>query len=55
MDNFVRCYCGVKVIDPDEATLVLNGVPCCSRECLAKAEKEARKPKPVRGWSWNGS
>ena len=53
MDNHVSCYCGLKRIILEEATLVLNGVPCCSRECLEKAEKEAKKPKPVRGWSWN--
>ncbi len=50
----VPCHCGTKRTDLDEATLVLNGVPICNKECLAKAEKAARLPKDTipkpRGW-----
>lgn len=59
MDKTVPCFCDKKRIDPDDADLVLNGVPICTRQCLYDAERALmnkreslvanRKPKP-RGW-----
>lgn len=59
MDNHIPCYCGSKRVNPDDANMVLNGIPVCDRACLAKAEKEALKGhEPKRRateWSWNGA
>lgn len=55
MDKHVPCFCGKKRLDPEEASLVLNGVPLCSQECLLRAEQALgriqRKSKDnPKGW-----
>lgn len=48
MDNQVPTFCAQKRINPDDATLVLNGVPFCNDEeckkkkCLQQAERHVR-------------
>lgn len=36
----VPCWCDKYCVDLKDATLVLNGVPVCNRECLKKAERD---------------
>lgn len=58
MDKVVPCFCGKNRIDPDDANIVLNDVPICNRDCLAKAEKSLSGKDTVRvkkSWSWNGA
>jgi hypothetical protein len=49
MDKTVPCFCTKKRLDPEEATLVLNGIPCCSQECLKRAEQALKRSKQ-KGW-----
>lgn len=60
MDNQVPTYCAQKRMDPEDATLVLNGIPFCNdddckrRGCFALAEKIVRRGKPREG-DFNGA
>ena len=39
----VLCACKIVEVETEDATLVLNGVPCCDTQCLYKAEREQRE------------
>lgn len=41
-----KCGCGVYTLDPENATLVLNGIPQCNEVCLRRAER--RDPRASR-------
>ena len=47
METHVPCWCDKHRVDPEEATLVLNGVPVCDRECLKEAERDAPRLKKL--------
>lgn len=51
MDKHIPCFCGKERLNPEDATLVLNGIPCCNEDCLRKAERISREKKTrQRGW-----
>lgn len=33
-----RCFCRKRELSLEEASYVVNGVPCCNAECLSAAE-----------------
>lgn len=48
----VQCYCGDTAIHPDDADYVVQGIPCCSRECYMTAKQGSlsfdENPRPVQ-------
>jgi len=43
-----KCGCGIYTLDTESATLVLNGIPQCTEQCLRRAEKrDARAARDV--------
>lgn len=52
MENHVPCFCNKERVDPEDATLVLNGIPICNEQCLRKAEQHFRRTKgePQKKW-----
>lgn len=56
-----QCYCGDAAIHPDDADYVVQGIPCCSRECYNIARQGSlnfeEKPRPIqlslRGLGYN--
>lgn len=46
-----KCGCGIYTLDPQDASLVLNGVPQCNMACLHRAEARAARDIPL-GKSW---
>lgn len=37
----VQCYCGDHALHPDDADYVVEGIPCCSRNCYNTARQGA--------------
>lgn len=60
MDKQVPTWCAQHRMDPDDATLVLNGIPFCNtdecrrKECLRLAERQARYSSQKEG-AFNGA
>ena len=42
------CYCSSRLLDPKHAALIFREIPCCSMECLRRAEGDADRKERQR-------
>jgi hypothetical protein len=47
------CYCGLRLIETDQASFEVDGSACCTRQCYNEA-LQAAKPLDKDGFMWSG-